>query len=150
MKKITLQKVNLEPLQKFLTGFELSPRASRGRVTLATLLGEKHAETLEEQKELIKTFAKKDENGELATEITKDARTGEDISIFTFESDNDRDKYNQALIELIYEDCIILIEEYEPQMKNLLEGLLDSDQKLNEEAAYLHDLICTELEKALG
>lgn len=150
MKKITLQKVNLEPLQKFLTGFELSPRASRGRVTLATLLGEKHSETLEEQKELIKTFAKKDENGELATETTKDARTGEDISIFTFESDNDRDKYNQALIELIYEDCIILIEEYEPQMKNLLEGLLDSDQKLNEEAAYLHDLICTELEKALG
>lgn len=150
MKKITLQKVNLEPLQKFLIGFELSPRASRGRVTLATLLGEKHADTVKEQKELIKTFAKKDENGELVTEITKDPRTGEDISIFTFESDNDRDKYNQALIELIYEDCIILIEEYEPQMKNLLEGLLDSEQKLNEEAAYLHDLICTELEKALG
>ena len=150
MKTIRLQKVNLDPLQKFLTGFELSPRASRGRVTLANLLGEKHAETVEEQKELIKTFAKKDENGELVTEVTRDAQTGEDISIFTFESDDDRDKYNQALSELIYEDCIILIEEYEPQMKNLLEGLLDSDQKLNEEAAYLHDLICTELENALG
>ena len=150
MKKITLQKVDLEPLQKFLVGFELSPRASRGRVNLATLLGEKHKETLEEQKELIKTFAKKDENGELVTETTKDDKTGEDISIFTFESDDDRNKYNQALIELIYEDCVILIEEYEPQMKNLLEGLLDSDQKLNEEAAYLHNLICTELEKALG
>lgn len=150
MKTIRLQKINLDPLQKFLTGFELSPRASRGRVTLATLLGKKHAETVEEQKELIKTFAKKDENGELVTEVTRDAQTGEDISIFTFESDDDRDKYNQALIELIYEDCIILIEEYEPQMRNLLEGLLDSDQKLNEEAAYLHDLICTELENALG
>ena len=150
MKKITLQKVDLEPLQKFLIGFELSPRASRGRVSLATLLGEKHKETLEEQKELIKTFAKKDENGELATETTQDPQTGEDVSIFTFESDEERDKYNQALIELIYEDCVIPIEEYEPQMKNLLEGLLDGDQKLNEEAAYLHNLICTELEKALG
>lgn len=150
MKKITLQKVDLEPLQKFLVGFELSPRASRGRVVLATLLGEKHKETVEEQKELIKTFAKKDEDGELITETTKDPKTGEEVSIFTFESDEDRDKYNQALIELIYEDCVILIEEYEPQMKNLLDGLLDSDQKLNEEAAYLHDLICTQLEKALG
>ena len=150
MKKITLQKVDLEPLQKFLVGFELSPRASRGRVVLATLLGEKHKETVEEQKELIKTFAKKDEDGELITETTKDPKTGEEVSIFTFESDEDRDKYNQALIELIYEDCVILIEEYEPQMKNLLNGLLDSDQKLNEEAAYLHDLICTQLEEALG
>ena len=150
MKKITLQKVDLEPLQKFLVGFELSPRASRGRVVLATLLGEKHKETVEEQKELIKTFAKKDEDGELITETTKDPKTGEEVSIFTFESDEDRDKYNQALIELIYEDCVILIEEYEPQMKNLLDGLLDSDQKLNEEAAYLHDLICTQLEEALG
>lgn len=150
MKKITLQKVDLEPLQKFLVGFELSPRASRGRVALATLLGEKHKETVEEQKELIKTFAKKDEDGELITETTKDPKTGEEVSIFTFESDEERDKYNQALIELIYEDCVILIEEYEPQMKNLLDGLLDSDQKLNEEAAYLHDLICTQLEEALG
>lgn len=150
MKKITLQKVDLEPLQKFLVGFELSPRASRGRVLLASLLGKKHAETVEEQKELIKTFAKKDGDGELITETTKDPKTGEEVSIFTFESDEDRDKYNQALIELIYEDCVILIEEYEPQMKNLLDGLLDSDQKLNEEAAYLHDLICTQLEEALG
>ena len=150
MKKITLQKVDLEPLQKFLVGFELSPRASRGRVLLATLLGEKHKETVEEQKELIKTFAKKDEDGELITETTKDPKTGEEVSIFTFESDEERDKYNQALIELIYEDCVILIEEYEPQMKNLLDGLLDSDQKLNEESAYLHDLICTQLEEALG
>ena len=150
MKKITLKKVDLEPLQKFLVGFELSPRASRGRMNLATLLGEKHRATLEEQKELIKTFAKKDENGELITETIKDDETGEDVSIFTFESDEERDKYNKALIELIYEDCVIPIEEYEPQMKNLLEGLLDGDQKLNEEAAYLHDLICTELEKALG
>lgn len=150
MKKITLQKVDLEPLQKFLVGFGLSPRASRGRVVLATLLGEKYKETVEEQKELIKTFAKKDEDGGLITETAKDPKTGEEVSVFTFESDEDRDKYNQALIELIYEDCVILIEEYEPQMKNLLGGLLDSDQKLNEEAAYLHDLICTQLEKALG
>lgn len=150
MKKITLQKVDLEPLQKFLVGFELSPRASRGRVLLASLLGEKHTKTIEEQKELIKAFAKKDEDGELITETTKDPQTGEEVSVFTFENDEERDKYNQALIELIYEDCVILIEEYEPQMKNLLEGLLDSDQKLNEEAAYLHDLICTQLEEALG
>lgn len=145
MDTIEFKNALITEIYEFLAKIPLYNRSSLGRTRLCKLLDKKAGEFKESHSELIKMYAKLDEEGKPISKPIED-ETGNYEEII-FKSDEDRIKFLQDFSEFVEQTSVIDITEYKQQMKDLLEGLYNLDYKISGKDSDLYAILCEELEK---
>ena len=119
---------------EFLYDMKLNSKSSRMRSRMVTLLEEHLMMVNKERDELVKDYAKRDEEGEIVTE--------EHDGKMAYVLDNPQE-YNMAVTVLMNEDFIL--EETESRMEMLhtvRDVVLDYDEELSGDDAMMYDRFC--------
>lgn len=123
----------------FLGEVSLTGRASRGRTKLLQLLEPKIKDLGEFQEELVNKYVQVDEGG--------NPKMIEDGSDLLYKDEESAVQYIGEFMELVSDVSSIDVSEYQPEMKSLLNGLLDYNGELSGQRAAIYDLICSKLEE---
>lgn len=140
MKKMVLQKQELQPIAEFLSKVNTTkPKLSRKREKLRKKLVKLYEEKEQERVDIVKHYADKDENGEA---VMKD-------NVFVVPDDL-KAEMNKEIKELNEEEVAVEFGEYSANISELIE-YLDSDafeMELSGSDAYAHDTLLTAYEEA--
>jgi L-lactate utilization protein LutC len=140
MKKMVLQKQELQPIAEFLSKVNTTkPKLSRKREKLRKKLVKLFEEKEQERVDIVKHYADKDENGEA---VMKD-------NVFVVPDDL-KAEMNKEIKELNEEEVAVEFGEYSANISELIE-YLDSDafeMELSGSDAYAHDVLLTAFEEA--
>ncbi|MDG2981222.1 DUF1617 family protein [Latilactobacillus curvatus] len=136
-KTLTFKNSELSVVGNFLGTLSLKNKASRGRTKLIKLISAKNDEYVEERKETLEPYIKKDEAGNSVEGDTPgsvvliEEKTGE---------------ANAAIKEIDEESAVIDFTEYSEKMKALYEAIIDYTSELSNQDAMAYDLLMDQLE----
>ena len=136
--KMEIKNGEITAYVEFLQKLNLKSRASRGRTKLIKLLEKKINEFNMDLNSLRDEYFKKDEQGQFIQEngklVVKDG-----VSIAEAQSEAD---------ELNNENAVILLDEYEQQIKAMYQALDEYDGELSGTGATIYDDLMEKLEEA--
>lgn len=138
-KTLTFKNAELAAVGNFLGTLSLKNKASRGRTKLIKLISTKNDEYIEERKETLEPFIKKDEAGNNVEGDTPgsvvliEEKTGE---------------ANAAITEIDEESAVIEFTEYSEKMKALYDAIVDYPSEFSNQDAAAYDLLMDQLESA--
>lgn len=143
MDTISIKNNHLIELSHFLDKAPLKNRASLGRTRLLSLLDGKQKELAELNEVIAKKYCELDDEGNVKT-INSDG--SKEYAEIAFKSEEDGIEYTKEYVELLNEDAVINISEYQVTLKNLYEGLLDLEMELTGSDSYIYSILCETLE----
>lgn len=138
-KTLTFKNAELAAIGNFLGTLSLKNKASRGRTKLIKLVSAKNDEYIEERKDVLEPFIKKDEAGNNVEGDTPGSvvlikeKTGE---------------ANAAINEIDNESAVIEFTEYSEKMKALYDAIVDYPSEFSDQDATAYDLLMDQLETA--
>jgi len=138
-KTLTFKNEELAAIGNLLGTLSLKNKASRGRTKLIKLVSAKNDEYIEERKDVLEPFIKKDEAG-------KDVEGSTPGSVVLIEEK--QDEATAAINEIDEESAVIDFTEYSEKMKALYESISDYSGELSDTDATIYDLLMDQLEKA--
>ena len=136
-KTLTFKNSELSAIGNFLGTLSLKNKASRGRTKLIKLISAKNDEYIEERKDALEPFIKKDEAGNNVEGDTPgsvvliEEKTGE---------------ANTAIKEIDEESAVIEFTEYSEKMKALYDAIVDYPTEFSNQDAMAYDLLMDQLE----
>ncbi len=135
MKKlIKIQHKYLKDVGEFLLGISLKGKESRHRMRIVNVLNEQNQNVAEEEINLLKEYAKLDEDGEL---IRNADGSFDILDIKEFKKQQD-DLYN--------EQFVINDTNLDESLQTVGKLVIDYDEELNNKDAFIHDYICQQYE----
>lgn len=138
-KTLTFKNGELAAIGNFLGTLSLKNKASRGRTKLIKLVSAKNDEYIEERKDALEPFIKKDEAGNNVEGDTPgsvvliEEKTGEATA---------------AIKEIDEESAVIEFTEYSEKMKALYDDIADYPTEFSNQDAAAYDLLMDQLESA--
>lgn len=138
-KTLTFKNEELAAIGNFLGTLSLKNKASRGRTKLIKLISAKNDEYIEDRKDALEPFIKKDEAGNSVEGDTPgsvvliEEKTGE---------------ANAAINEIDNESAVIEFTEYSEKMKALYDDIADYPTEFSNQDAAAYDLLMDQLESA--
>ncbi|WP_459127537.1 DUF1617 family protein [Latilactobacillus curvatus] len=138
-KTLTFKNEELAAIGNFLGTLSLKNKASRGRTKLIKLISAKNDEYIEERKEALEPYIKKDEAG-------KDVEGSTPGSVVLIEEK--QDEANTAIREIDEESAVIEFTEYNEKMKALYDAIVDYPTEFSNQDAAAYDLLMDQLESA--
>lgn len=138
-KTLTFKNEELAAIGNFLGTLSLKNKASRGRTKLIKLISAKNDEYIEERKDALEPFIKKDEAGNNVEGDTPgsvvliEEKTGEATA---------------AINEIDEESAVIEFTEYNEKMKALYDAIVDYPTEFSNQDAAAYDLLMDQLEAA--
>ena len=136
-KTLTFKNEELAAIGNFLGTLSLKNKASRGRTKLIKLVSAKNDEYIEERKDVLEPFIKKDEAG-------KDVEGSTPGSVVLIEEK--QDEANTAIKEIDEESAVIEFTEYSEKMKSLYDAIVDYPTEFSNQDAMAYDLLMDQLE----
>lgn len=136
-KTLTFKNEELSAIGNFLGTLSLKNKASRGRTKLIKLISAKNDEYIEERKDVLEPFIKKDEAG-------KDVEGSTPGSVVLIEEK--QDEANTAIREIDEESAVIEFTEYSEKMKALYDAIVDYPTEFSNQDAAAYDLLMDQLE----
>ncbi|MSD82905.1 DUF1617 family protein [Lactobacillus curvatus] len=136
-KTLTFKNEELAAIGNFLGTLSLKNKASRGRTKLIKLISAKNDEYVEERKETLEPYIKKDEAG-------KDVEGSTPGSVVLIEEK--QDEATAAIREIDEESAVIEFTEYSEKMKALYDAIVDYPSELSNQDAMAYDLLMDQLE----
>ena len=140
MKTIKLENKDISPAILFLKSLSMIGQPTRGKQKFVERLVEKNNEYLEQEKEVIKRYAKTDEEGNL--ELSEDGR-------FDWKDEiTDQEKYSlsEEREELSAEIAEISFVEYSNKYEALFEVLDNWQEPITPEYSYIYDKLMDQYE----
>lgn len=138
-KTLAFKNKELAAIGNFLGTLSLKNKASRGRTKLIKLISAKNDEYIEDRKETLEPFIKKDEAGNSVEGDTPG-------SVVLMEEK--QDEATAAIKEIDEESAVIDFTEYSEKMKALYEAIIDYTSELSNQDAMAYDLLMDQLESA--
>lgn len=138
-KTLTFKNAELAAIGNFLGTLSLKNKASRGRTKLIKLISAKNDEYVEERKDALEPFIKKNEAGNNVEGDTP----GSVVLI-----EEKRDEANAAINEIDNESAVIEFTEYSEKMKSLYDAIVDYPTEFSNQDAAAYDLLMDQLESA--
>jgi len=138
-KTLTFKNSELAAIGNFLGTLSLKNKASRGRTKLIKLVSAKNDEYIEERKDVLEPFIKKDEAGNNVEGDTP----GSVVLI-----EEKQDEANTAIKEIDEESAVIEFTEYSDKMKALYDAIVDYPTEFSDQDAAAYDLLMDQLETA--
>lgn len=136
-KTLTFKNEELSAIGNFLGTLSLKNKASRGRTKLIKLISAKNDEYIEERKETLEPFIKKDEAGNSVEGDTP----GSVVLI-----EEKQNEANMAIKEIDEESSVIEFTEYNEKMKALYDAIVDYPTEFSNQDAAAYDLLMDQLE----
>ncbi|WP_368293546.1 DUF1617 family protein [Latilactobacillus sakei] len=136
-KTLTFKNEELAAIGNFLGTLSLKNKASRGRTKLIKLVSAKNDEYIEERKDVLEPFIKKDEAGNNVEGDTP----GSVVLI-----EEKQDEANAAINEIDNESAVIEFTEYSEKMKALYDAIVDYPTEFSNQDAAAYDLLMDQLE----
>lgn len=136
-KTLTFKNEELAAIGNFLGTLSLKNKASRGRTKLIKLISAKNDEYIEERKDVLEPFIKKDEAGNSVEGDTP----GSVVLI-----EEKQDEANAAINEIDEESAVIEFTEYSEKMKALYDAIVDYPTEFSNQDAMAYDLLMDQLE----
>lgn len=136
-KTLTFKNEELAAIGNFLGTLSLKNKASRGRTKLIKLVSAKNDEYIEERKDVLELFIKKDEAGNNVEGDTP----GSVVLI-----EEKQDEATAAIKEIDEESAVIEFTEYSEKMKALYDAIVDYSSEFSNQDAMAYDLLMDQLE----
>lgn len=136
-KTLTFKNAELAATGNFLGTLSLKNKASRGRTKLIKLISTKNDEYIEERKDALEPFIKKDEAGNSVEGDTP----GSVVLI-----EEKQDEATAAIREIDEESAVIEFTEYNEKMKALYDAIVDYPTEFSNQDAMAYDLLMDQLE----
>lgn len=136
-KTLAFKNEELAAIGNFLGTLSLKNKASRGRTKLIKLVSAKNDEYIEERKDVLEPFIKKDEAGNNVEGDTP----GSVVLI-----EEKQDEANAAINEIDNESAVIEFTEYSEKMKALYDAIVDYPTEFSNQDAAAYDLLMDQLE----
>ena len=136
-KTLTFKNEELAAIGNFLGTLSLKNKASRGRTKLIKLVSAKNDEYIEERKDVLEPFIKKDEAGNNVEGDTP----GSVVLI-----EEKQDEATAAIREIDEESAVIEFTEYSEKMKALYDDIADYPTEFSNQDAAAYDLLMDQLE----
>ena len=124
---------------EFLQNLNLKSRASRGRTKLIKLLDKKIDEFNADLNSIRDEFFKKDDKGHFVEDDNKKLVIKDGVSVGEAQAEADK---------LTNENAVILLDEYEQQIKAMYQALDEYDGELSGTDATIYDDLMEKLEQA--
>ena len=138
-KTLAFKNEELAAIGNFLGTLSLKNKASRGRTKLIKLISAKNDEYIEDRKETLEPFIKKDEAGNSVEGDTP----GSVVLI-----EEKQDEATAAIKEIDEESAVIEFTEYSEKMKALYDDIADYPTEFSNQDAAAYDLLMDQLESA--
>lgn len=138
-KTLAFKNEELAAIGNFLGTLSLKNKASRGRTKLIKLISAKNDEYIEERKDALEPFIKKDEAGNSVEGDTP----GSVVLI-----EEKQDEATAAIREIDEESAVIEFTEYSEKMKALYDAIVDYSSEFSNQDAMAYDLLMDQLESA--
>ena len=138
-KTLTFKNEELSAIGNFLGTLSLKNKASRGRTKLIKLISAKNDEYIEERKDALEPYIKKDEAGNNVEGDTP----GSVVLI-----EEKQDEATAAIKEIDNESAVIEFTEYNEKMKALYDAIVDYPTEFSNQDAAAYDLLMDQLESA--
>lgn len=138
-KTLAFKNEELAAIGNFLGTLSLKNKASRGRTKLIKLISAKNDEYIEERKDALEPFIKKDEAGNSVEGDTP----GSVVLI-----EEKQDEATAAIKEIDEESAVIDFTEYSEKMKALYDAIVDYPTEFSNQDAAAYDLLMDQLESA--
>lgn len=138
-KTLTFKNEELAAIGNFLGTLSLKNKASRGRTKLIKLISAKNDEYIEDRKETLESFIKKDEAGNNVEGDTPG-------SVVLMEEK--QDEATSAIKEIDNESAVIEFTEYNEKMKALYDAIVDYPTEFSNQDAAAYDLLMDQFEAA--
>lgn len=138
-KTLTFKNGELAAIGNFLGTLSLKNKASRGRTKLIKLISAKNDEYIEERKDALEPYIKKDEAGNNVEGDTP----GSVVLI-----EEKIGEANAAINEIDNESAVIEFTEYNEKMKSLYDAIVDYPTEFSNQDAAAYDLLMDQLESA--
>ena len=136
-KTLTFKNGELAAIGNFLGTLSLKNKASRGRTKLIKLVSAKNDEYIEERKDALEPFIKKDEDGNSVEGDTP----GSVVLI-----EEKQDEATSAIKEIDNESAVIEFTEYNEKMKALYDDIVDYPSEFSNQDAMAYDLLMDQFE----
>lgn len=136
-KTLTFKNEELAAIGNFLGTLSLKNKASRGRTKLIKLISAKNDEYIEERKDALEPFIKKDEAG---NNVEGD-NPGSVVLI-----EEKQDEATSTIKEIDNESAVIEFTEYNEKMKALYDAIVDYPTEFSNQDAAAYDLLMDQLE----
>ncbi|WP_413525884.1 DUF1617 family protein [Latilactobacillus curvatus] len=136
-KTLAFKNEELSAIGNFLGTLSLKNKASRGRTKLIKLISAKNDEYIEERKDVLEPFIKKDEAGNSVEGDTP----GSVVLI-----EEKQDEATAAIKEIDEESAVIEFTEYSEKMKALYDAIVDYPTEFSNQDAAAYDLLMDQLE----
>ncbi|UTC12359.1 DUF1617 family protein [Latilactobacillus curvatus] len=136
-KTLTFKNEELAAIGNLLGTLSLKNKASRGRTKLIKLVSAKNDEYIEERKDVLEPFIKKDEAGNSVEGDTP----GSVVLI-----EEKQDEATAAIKEIDEESAVIEFTEYSEKMKALYDAIVDYPTEFSNQDAMAYDLLMDQLE----
>ena len=138
-KTLTFKNSELAAIGNFLGTLSLKNKASRGRTKLIKLISAKNDEYIEERKDALEPFIKKDGAGN-----NVEGNTPGSVVLI----EEKQDEANAAINEINNESAVIEFTEYNEKMKALYDAIVDYPTEFSNQDAAAYDLLMDQLESA--